>query len=101
MSGDWRIDVAIALIGAIGLIVPGWLAYKGNNVGKDEKPSTEAHGTLAWEHSKTRDFIAREHDETRRQIREACTTMEGQHAETRRQLRDEVHHITQTIRSES
>ena len=99
MSGDWRVDVLIALIGAIGLIVPGWLAYKGAKVGKEPKPAVEQHGTVAWEHQqtrnlitaeagKTRDFLAREHDETRRQIREACDRMGQQHEETRRQIRE-------------
>lgn len=82
LSGSWYIDIGIALIGAIGLIVPGWLAYKGSKVGKNPSPATEPHGGLAWEHSKTRDFISREHDETRRQMHDGLREMRGLHHTT-------------------
>ena len=101
MSGDWRVDVLIALIGAVGLIVPGRLAYKGAKVGKDPKPEIENHGTVAWEAaqnrklvateaSRVRDFVSHEHDETRRQMREAIRDMAAQHEETRRQMREAI-----------
>ena len=78
MTGNAWIDILIALIGAFGLIVPGWLTYRGSKLGKDKQPAVEQHGSLEWQLSKTlgaeasriRDFIAREHDETRRQVRE-------------------------------
>lgn len=99
VTGDWRVDVLIAFIGAIGLIVPGWLTYKGATVGKDPRPAIESHGTVAWEAaqnrrlvsseaSRVRDFVAHEHDETRRQMREAIRDMAQQHEETRRQIRE-------------
>ena len=103
MSGDWRVDVLIAFIGAIGCIVPGWLAYKGAVVGRDPKPETEQHGTVAWEArenrkliaieaSRVRDFVSHEHDETRRQMREAIRDMAAQHEETRRKMREHSSH---------
>lgn len=81
MSGDWRIDVLIAIIGAIGLIVPGWLTFRGAKLGKESSPAIAPHGSNSWEHemarkhlhdecSRMREAVSREHDETRRCLRE-------------------------------
>lgn len=91
MSGSWIVDVVIALIGALGLIIPGWLTYKGMKVGKTPQPANEPHGTEAWEHSrsrdaitkdgsKTRDMVAREADETRRQLQDGFRELRDQNA---------------------
>lgn len=91
MFGNWIVDVGIAIIGAVGLIVPGWLTYKGMKVGKDPAPPNDAHGSEAWEHtrtreafahegSKTRDLLAREADETRRQMQDGFRELRAQNA---------------------
>lgn len=79
MSGNLWVDVAIALIGAFGLIASAWLTYKGTRVGKTDSPPLIDHGSEHGEHSRTRDFIAREHDETRRQAQDGLREIRDAH----------------------
>ena len=70
MRADLIVAIIVALIGALGLIVPGWLAYKGRQLARRNSPyKPDPHGAEDWQHSTTRDLVSREHSETRRVIR--------------------------------